>query len=103
LVAAGGNPLLPLLPFLSQARDIGLHGYVARRAGGARPALLDSFLGAVRELGFPAGGLGSPRGAGPVVGLPPRPPRRGRGPRAPRRYGTVPVQLARLDGRHDAG
>ena len=54
LVASATNPLLPLLPFLAQARDVGLHLYVARRAGGASRALMDPVLGAMRELNFPA-------------------------------------------------
>jgi S-DNA-T family DNA segregation ATPase FtsK/SpoIIIE len=103
LVAAGSNPLLPLLPFLSQARDIGVHPYVARRAGGAGRALLDPFLGVLRELGFPAVLLSSPRDESPMFGIRPGPRPPGRGTLAHRRYGTVPVQLARLDGRFDAG
>jgi S-DNA-T family DNA segregation ATPase FtsK/SpoIIIE len=98
LVAAGSNPLLPLLPFLSQARDVGMRPYVARRAGGASRALLDPFLGAMRELGFPAVVLSSLRDESPMFGIRPGPRPPGRGTLAHRRYGTVPVQLARLDG-----
>jgi DNA segregation ATPase FtsK/SpoIIIE, S-DNA-T family len=103
LVAAGTNPLLPLLPFLSQARDIGVHPYVARRAGGAGRALLDPFLGALRELGFPAVVLSSPRDEAPLFGVRPGPRPPGRGTLVHRRYGTVPVQLARLDARYETG
>jgi S-DNA-T family DNA segregation ATPase FtsK/SpoIIIE len=102
LVAAGNNPLLPLLPFLSQARDIGLYPYVARRAGGATRALLDPFLSALRELGFPAVVLSTPRDEAPMFGVRPTQFPPGRGVLVHRRLGTVPVQLARLDGRHDA-
>jgi S-DNA-T family DNA segregation ATPase FtsK/SpoIIIE len=102
LVAAGSNPLMPLLPFLSQARDIGLYPYVARRAGGAGRALMDQFLGAMRELGYPGVVMSAPRDETPMFGIRPVPLPPGRGTLAHRRLGTVPVQLARLDGRHDA-
>jgi S-DNA-T family DNA segregation ATPase FtsK/SpoIIIE len=103
LVTAGGNPLVPLLPFLSQARDIGLYPYVARRAGGAGRALLDPFLGAMRELGYPGVVLSSPRDEGTLLGVRPGPQPPGRGTLVHRRLGTVPVQLARLETRHDVG
>jgi S-DNA-T family DNA segregation ATPase FtsK/SpoIIIE len=99
LVTAGANPLLPLLPFLSQARDIGMYPYVARRAGGASRALLDPFLGAMRELSFPAVVLSAPRDEAPMFGVRPAALPPGRGTLVHRRYGTVPVQLARLDAR----
>ena len=101
LVTAGSNPLLPLLPFLSQARDIGLYPYVARRAGGASRALLDPFLGAMRELGYPGVLLSAPRDEAPMFGVRPGPQPPGRGTLAHRRLGTIPIQLARLDARHD--
>src|SRR5690606_10144417 len=44
LVAPGGataNPLLPLVEFLAQAKDVGLHLVVARRCGGAARTLYD--------------------------------------------------------------
>ena len=45
MVAAGGrNPLTPLLDHLGQARDVGLHLVVARRAGGASRALFDPVI-----------------------------------------------------------
>ena len=95
LVATAGNPLLPLLPFLAQARDVGLHLYVARRAGGASRALLDPVLGAMRELNFPAVLLSAPRDEMQIFGLRPGPLPPGRGVLVHRRLGTVPVQLAR--------
>ena len=64
------NPLAPLLPYLAQARDVGLHLYVARRAGGASRALLDPVLGDARArrtrprpVGGPGGGGAGRRGA----------------------------------------
>ena len=95
LVASAANPLLPLLPFLSQARDVGLHLYVARRAGGASRALLDPVLSAMRELNFPAVLMSAPRDELQIFGLRPAPLPPGRGVLVHRRLGTVPVQLAR--------
>ena len=51
---AAGNPLLPLVEFFPQAKDVGLHLVVARRCGGAGRALFDPLLG---RLGMVAPGL----------------------------------------------
>ncbi|GAA3283517.1 type VII secretion protein EccCa [Dactylosporangium vinaceum] len=99
LVTSGVNPLLPLLPFLSQARDIGFYPYVARRAGGASRALMDPFLGAMRELSFPAVVMSAPRDEAPMFGVRPASLPPGRGTLVHRKFGTVPVQMARLDAR----
>jgi len=99
LVAAASNPLLPLLPFLAQARDVGLHLYVARRAGGASRALMDPVLSAMRELNFPAILLSAPRDELQIFGLRPAPQPPGRGILVHRKLGTVPVQLARQNSR----
>jgi len=48
-----GNPLLPLLPLLAQAKDTGLHVVVARRVGGAGRGVLEQMLLRLRELGSP--------------------------------------------------
>jgi S-DNA-T family DNA segregation ATPase FtsK/SpoIIIE len=47
------NPLLPLLPLLAQARDVGLHVVIARRTGGAGRGILEPVLLRLRELGTP--------------------------------------------------
>ena len=99
LVASATNPLLPLLPFLAQARDVGLHLYVARRAGGASRALMDPVLGAMRELNFPSILLSAPRDEMQIFGLRPGPQPPGRGVLVHRKLGTVPVQLARQNSR----
>ena len=96
---SAANPLLPLLPFLAQARDVGLHLYVARRAGGASRALLDPVLGAMRELNFPAVLLSAPRDELQIFGLRPGPQPPGRGDAGAPQWGTVPVQLARQSSR----
>jgi S-DNA-T family DNA segregation ATPase FtsK/SpoIIIE len=52
MVTTGGtNPLQPLLPFLPQARDVGLHVILARRVAGAARAFYDPILGPLKELG----------------------------------------------------
>lgn len=51
LVAAGmENPLAPLVDYLAQARDVGLHALVARRAGGASRALFEPLLMGLKDL-----------------------------------------------------
>jgi S-DNA-T family DNA segregation ATPase FtsK/SpoIIIE len=95
LVTGGQNPLLPLVEFLPQARDIGLHLIITRRAGGASRALMDPVVGRLRELGQPAVVLSAPRDEGTLYGVRPSQLPPGRGTLVSRRYGTVPVQLVR--------
>jgi S-DNA-T family DNA segregation ATPase FtsK/SpoIIIE len=97
LVTAGPNPLAPLVEFLPQARDLGLHVIVARRAGGASRALVDPVVGRLRELGQPAIVLSAPRDEGTLFGVRPAQLPRGRGTLVSRRYGSVPIQLLRAD------
>jgi S-DNA-T family DNA segregation ATPase FtsK/SpoIIIE len=51
LPTSSGNPLAPLLEYLAQARDIGLHVLLARHSGGIGRALFEPFLQRLRELG----------------------------------------------------
>ena len=95
LVAAGmNNPLLPLLEFLAQGRDIGLHVVVTRRVGGAARAVFDPVIGRIRELASPGILMSGPKEEGPIFGnlkpqfLPP-----GRGWLVTRREGQRLVQL----------
>jgi DNA segregation ATPase FtsK/SpoIIIE, S-DNA-T family len=44
------NPLSPLVEYLPQARDIGLRVVVARRIGGAGRAMMDQFIGRLKDL-----------------------------------------------------
>ena len=94
-VAAGGRtPLSPLLDHLGQARDVGLHLIVARRAGGAGRALFDPVIARLRELGSPGLVLSGSKEEGALVGaIRPshQPPGRGQ---LVRRSGTQLVQLA---------
>ena len=100
LVAPGAgapHPLLPLVEFLAQAKDVGLHVVVARRCGGAGRALFDPLLGRLRELAVPGLVMNGSPDEGALVGtvkpaaLPP-----GRGTLVDRRRGARHVQLAWL-------
>jgi len=97
LVAGTANPLLPLVEFLGQARDIGLHVVVARRSGGASRAMFDPLLMRLRELGSPGIVMSGDRNEGVLLGnvkpakLPP-----GRGWLVTRREGARLIQVAWL-------
>jgi S-DNA-T family DNA segregation ATPase FtsK/SpoIIIE len=95
VATAVGNPLAPLLEFLAQARDIGLHMVITRRIGGASRAMFDPVLARIRELASPGIMMSGPKEEGPLFGtvkpqfLPP-----GRGWLVTRRHGARLVQLA---------
>ncbi len=95
VAAASQNPLLPLLEFLPQARDIGLHLIITRRIGGAARAMFDPVIGRIRELASPGIMMSGPREEGPLFGtikpqvLPP-----GRAWMITRKHGARLVQLA---------
>jgi DNA segregation ATPase FtsK/SpoIIIE, S-DNA-T family len=95
VAGAAVNPLAPLLEYLPQARDIGLHLVITRRIGGASRALFDPVIGRIRELASPGIMLSGPREEGALFGtikpqaLPP-----GRGWLFTRRDGARLVQLA---------
>jgi S-DNA-T family DNA segregation ATPase FtsK/SpoIIIE len=98
LVSTGGiDPLSPLLPYLSQARDLGLHLIVTRRTGGASRAMYSGLLTAMRDAGAPGVLLSGDRDEGALLGsvrpesLPP-----GRGWLVNRRGDAQLVQLAWL-------
>ncbi|MFC3992790.1 type VII secretion protein EccCb, partial [Actinoplanes siamensis] len=96
LVVAGPvNPLTPLLEHLPQARDIGLHLILTRRAGGAARALYEPVIQRLRELSAPGLVMSGPPEEGALIGtvrperLPP-----GRGRLVTRREGVRLIQLA---------
>jgi S-DNA-T family DNA segregation ATPase FtsK/SpoIIIE len=98
LVMAGPtNPLTPLLEYLPQARDVGLHLILTRRAGGASRALYEPIIQRLRELSAPGLVMSGPPDEGPLIGavrpalLPP-----GRGRLLTRREGVRLIQLAHL-------
>jgi S-DNA-T family DNA segregation ATPase FtsK/SpoIIIE len=95
LVAGTSNPLLPLVDYLAQGRDVGLHVIVTRRAGGAGRALFDPVIGRIRELVSPGLLMSGPKDEGALIAdlkpqlLPP-----GRAMFHTRREGSRLVQLA---------
>ena len=94
VATSGQNPLLPLLDYLPQGRDIGLHLVVARRSGGAGRAMYEPILGRLRELSTPGLIMSGSRDEGALVGAvrpSPMPPGRGT---LVRRDGTALVQTA---------
>ncbi|MFD0582852.1 type VII secretion protein EccCa [Dactylosporangium darangshiense] len=69
LVPTGGtNPLSPLLPYLAQARDIGLHLILTRRSGGATRALYEPVIQRLKELATPGLVMSGDREDGAVLG-----------------------------------
>ncbi|MFC0002655.1 type VII secretion protein EccCa [Micromonospora siamensis] len=98
LVASGpANPLRALEEFLPQARDVGLHLVLARRAGGAGRAQYEPIVQRLRELA--TAGLvmdGSPDEGQLVGSVRPGPLPPGRGRLVTRREGVRLVQLAHL-------
>ncbi|MDT8914359.1 type VII secretion protein EccCa [Amycolatopsis sp. PS_44_ISF1] len=95
VAAVGRNPLLPLLEFLPQARDIGLHLVIARSSGGAGRALFEPVLQRVRELGSPGLVMSGAKEEGALMGeVKPSPQPPGRGTLVSRRHGTGLVQVA---------
>jgi S-DNA-T family DNA segregation ATPase FtsK/SpoIIIE len=97
LVAGSGgtNPLLRLVELLPQARDIGMHVIVSRRAGGAGRAAFEPMLARLRELNAPGLVMSGNRQEGALVDTvkaSPQPP--GRGFLVRRSDGTNLVQTA---------
>ncbi|MDF3049185.1 MAG: cell division protein FtsK/SpoIIIE [Pseudonocardia sp.] len=95
--AGAANPLLPLVEFLPQAKDVGLHVVLARRCGGAGRALFDPLLGRLRELAVPGLVMNGSPDEGPLIGgVKPEPLPPGRAVLVDRRRGRRRVQLAWL-------
>ncbi len=96
LVASGHiNPLGPLLDYLAQARDVGLHLIVTRRSGGASRALYEAFVMRLRELGSPGIIMSGDRDEGVLLGnVRPQQLPAGRGWMVTRREGARLVQVA---------
>ncbi len=99
LVATQGgvNPLAPLLDFLAQAKDVGLHLIIARRSGGAARALFEPVTARLRELSTPGIVMSGNPDEGPLLGsVKPAPMPPGRGTLIERKAGRQLVQLAWL-------
>ena len=68
LVAGHDNPLAPLMPYLPQATDVGLHVVLTRAAGGVMRLSMDPFLRRLQEISTPDLALSCPPGEGPLLG-----------------------------------
>jgi S-DNA-T family DNA segregation ATPase FtsK/SpoIIIE len=68
VAAAQPNPLLPLLEFLPQGRDVGLHLVLARRSGGAARAMFEQFVMRLKELDTPGLVMSGNRDEGKLLG-----------------------------------
>lgn len=94
VATSGQNPLTPLLEYLPQGKDIGLHLVVARRSGGAGRALFEPVLARMKELSTPGIVMSGSREEGALVGnVRPSPMPAGRGTLVTR-AGTSLVQTA---------
>jgi len=88
-------PLQALVPLLAQARDVGLHVVVARRAGGASRALYEPVVQSLRDLAAPGLLLSGSPDEGPLLGSQrPQPAAPGRGRLVTRDRGIEVVQVA---------
>jgi S-DNA-T family DNA segregation ATPase FtsK/SpoIIIE len=98
LVATGpNNPLLPLLEYLPQARDIGLHMVITRRSGGAGRAMFEPVIQRLRELSSPGLVMSGSKEEGALLGnVRPAPMPPGRGWLVTRKEGVRLVQAAYL-------
>ncbi len=95
--ASLSHPLAPLAPFLPQARDIGLRVIVTRRSGGAARAMMDPFVGRLRDLSCNALVMSGSKEEGALFGgykAAPLPP--GRGMLLSRTMHSGIIQLSRM-------
>jgi len=94
---ASGNPLLPLVEYLPQARDLGLHLVVARRTGGAARTALDPVIQRLNDLSTPGLLFSGDRMEGRLVnGVPAQRLPVGRALYATRGGGAQRIQVAHL-------
>ncbi|HSE69570.1 MAG TPA: type VII secretion protein EccCa [Nocardioidaceae bacterium] len=93
-----GSPLLPLVPLLAQARDIGLHVLLTRRSGGASRSLYEPVIQSLRDLAMPGLLLSGSPDEGPLLGTAkPEPAVPGRAKLVTRDRGVEVVQTAWTD------
>jgi len=102
VVTSQGNPLLPVVPLLAQAKDLGLHLVVARHAGGAGRAMYDPVLQRLNDLGTTAILLsGNPEEGQLVRRVKPKPLPPGRAQIVSRDRGVFTGQLAWHPPKHE--
>ncbi|EWC59340.1 FtsK/SpoIIIE family protein, putative EssC component of Type VII secretion system [Actinokineospora spheciospongiae] len=98
VATADANPLGPVVEFLGQAKDVGLHLVLVRRTGGAGRAVSDPVLGRLRELGTPGLVMSGSPDEGHLLGrVKPAPMPPGRGTLVSRRSGQELMQVAWTD------
>jgi S-DNA-T family DNA segregation ATPase FtsK/SpoIIIE len=94
VASAQPNPLLPLLEFLPQGRDVGLHLVLARRSGGAGRSMFEQFVMRLKELDTPGLVMSGSRDEGKLLGdVRPSPLPPGRGWLVTRDRGARLIQL----------
>ncbi|MBT0774254.1 type VII secretion protein EccCa [Kineosporia sp. J2-2] len=99
----GDNPFGPLLPFLAQGTELGLHMIVARSANGLSRGLSDPLMRRLMETNTPTVMLSTPPSEGAFIGnVKPRVLPPGRALHITRR-GSVQIQTAMVPDRANAG
>ncbi|MCE1180579.1 MAG: type VII secretion protein EccCa [Micrococcales bacterium] len=101
VVTSAGSPLMPLVPYLAQAGDVGLHVVLGRRSGGASRAMFEKTLQSLRDLAAPGLLLSGSPDEGTLIGnLKPRPAVPGRAQMLSRDHGRQVIQVAHAPSRH---
>jgi S-DNA-T family DNA segregation ATPase FtsK/SpoIIIE len=94
LGAVGVNSLVPLLEFLPQGRDVGLHLVLARRSPGAARAMFEPLLSGLRDAGCATLLMSGSPDEGLTIGpVRPSPLPPGRGVLVPRRGDPQTIQV----------
>lgn len=98
LIGGGGlnHPLGPLIEYLPQARDVGLRVIVTRRSGGAGRAMMDAFIGRLRDLSCNALVMSGSREEGALFGHKPSQMPPGRGMLVSRSMKSGVIQLSTM-------
>ncbi|ASU86220.1 type VII secretion protein EccC [Nocardiopsis gilva YIM 90087] len=95
LVAGRSNPLAPLVPFLTQGADLGLHLITARRTGGAARSMLEPVAQTLADMATPGMLFSGDRMEGRISnGVAPRRLPQGRALYTRRGVGPEQVQVA---------
>jgi S-DNA-T family DNA segregation ATPase FtsK/SpoIIIE len=68
VVTQAGNPLVGLVEYLAQGKDVGFHAVIARRAGGAGRALFEPMISRIRDLASPGLVMSGPKDEGALIG-----------------------------------
>lgn len=98
LIVSGSmsSPLSPLVEYLPQARDIGLRVVVTRRIGGAARAMMDQFIGRLKDLSCNGLVMSGTKEEGALFGYKPTEMPPGRGMLVSRTMKNGVIQLSRM-------